>query len=186
MSRIKVIEYREADGRLKEIYDDLIGHRGKLARVHQIQSLHPESIVKHMDLYMEIMYSRSPLSRADREMIGVVVSIANGCKYCQKHHAQALNHYWKSDEKIRLLIQDHSGAYLSNREKKICDFAMHLSLYPQLHDDKDYTNILRDAGLTDHAILDVTLVVAYFNFVNRIVLALDVELEVDEGEGYNY
>jgi uncharacterized peroxidase-related enzyme len=36
---------------------------------------------------------------------------------------------------------------------------------------------LRRAGFDDRAILDLTLVVAYFNFVNRIASGLGVELE---------
>lgn len=93
MAFIKVIDHNEAEGELKIIYDDLVSKRGKLTEVHKIQSLNPESIIKHMDLYMTIMYNKSPLSRSQREMIAVVVSVANGCEYCQTHHAQALNHY---------------------------------------------------------------------------------------------
>ena len=104
MPRITVINHSEATGRLKEIYDDLVKSRGKLADVHKIQSLRPESIMAHMALYMEIMYSRSELSRSERELIGTIVSIANGCKYCIKHHAEALNHYWKDEGKIEKLI----------------------------------------------------------------------------------
>jgi uncharacterized peroxidase-related enzyme len=85
MSNIKVISLEEADGRLKEIYVDLIERRGKLAAVHTIQSLNPESIIAHMELYMTLMFSQSPLSRAQREMIAVVVSAANGCNYCKPH-----------------------------------------------------------------------------------------------------
>jgi uncharacterized peroxidase-related enzyme len=81
MARIRTISHAEATGRLKEIYGQLIQNRGKLAEVHQIQSLRPESIIKHMELYMEIMFSRSELSRAEREMMAVVVSVANGCAY---------------------------------------------------------------------------------------------------------
>jgi len=103
MPRIKVIPFEEATGRLKEIFDDLIKKRGKLAEVHTIQSLRPESIVKHMDLYLEIMFKKSDLSRAEREMIAVVVSLSNNCEYCQIHHAEALNHYWKNDHKITAL-----------------------------------------------------------------------------------
>ena len=67
MPRIKVIEHSDATGKLKEIYDGLTKSRGKLADVHKIQSLRPKSITAHMDLYMEIMYSRSELSRVERE-----------------------------------------------------------------------------------------------------------------------
>jgi uncharacterized peroxidase-related enzyme len=83
MAYIKVIPYSEAEDRLKEIYDDILQKRGKLAEVHQIQSLNPETILQHMELYMGIMFSKSPLSRAEREMIAVVVSAANNCAYCQ-------------------------------------------------------------------------------------------------------
>ncbi len=71
MARINVIEPGNATGRLREIYDDIIEKRGKLADVHKIQSLRPESIVKHMDLYMEIMFTKSELSRAEREMFQI-------------------------------------------------------------------------------------------------------------------
>ncbi|MDZ7659008.1 MAG: carboxymuconolactone decarboxylase family protein [Fodinibius sp.] len=59
----------------------------------------------HMDLYMSIMFSKSPLSRAQREMMAVVVSVANDCEYCQQHHGQALNHYWKDRNRIKQLRQ---------------------------------------------------------------------------------
>lgn len=36
---------------------------------------------------------------------------------------------------------------------------------------------LRDAGFGDRAILDLTLVIAYFNFVNRLADGLGVPLE---------
>ena len=77
MAKIKTIRYEEASGRLKEIYDDLVDKRGKLASVHTIQSLRPESIVKHINLYLEIMFTKSELSRAEREIMAVIVSKCN-------------------------------------------------------------------------------------------------------------
>lgn len=186
MSNIKVIPYEQATGRLKEIYDDLIARRGKLAEVHTIQSLHPESIVKHIDLYLEIMFSRSELSRAEREMMAVVVSVANGCEYCQVHHAEALQHYWKDENKVMLLRKDYYSVGLSEKELVLCKYAHVLTVDPSSANDSDLTMPLSGKGLSDSAILDATLVIAYFNFVNRIVLALDVKLETDSGTGYKY
>lgn len=186
MSRIKVISYDEADGRLKEIYDELISKRGKLAGVHTIQSLRPESIVKHIDLYMEIMFSKSDLSRAEREMMAVVVSAANGCEYCMTHHAQALLHYWKDTAKVELLKVNFRKVNLIDSELSLCLFADELTTEPEKSHYTDFTQKLRDVGLGDSAILDATLVVSYFNFVNRIVLALGVEIEQDAGKGFKY
>lgn len=183
MSKIQVIQPEEAEGRLLEIYSDLIAKRGKLAEVHKIQSLRPESIVKHIDLYLEIMFSKSELSRAEREMIAVVVSAANSCYYCQKHHAEALNNYWKDQEKVELFRVEYKSVKLTEKEAVLCEYANHLTLFPS----KDFGLIekLKTNGLSDSAILDATLVIAYFNFVNRIVLGLGVNLEED-ASGYNY
>jgi len=186
MARIKVIKYEEASGRLKEIYDDLIDKRGDLAEVHKIQSLRPESIVKHIDLYLEIMFSKSELSRAEREMIAVIVSVCNNCEYCQIHHAEALNHYWKDEQKVALLRTDYRQVELAEKMLRLCEFAESLTLNLSLSKEIDPTEQLRKAGHSDNAILDATLVVSYFNFVNRIVLCLDVDLEQDSGTGYKY
>ncbi|MCF8389012.1 MAG: peroxidase-related enzyme [Bacteroidales bacterium] len=186
MARIKVIEHKEAGGRLLEIYDDIQKKRGKLAEVHKIQSLRPESIVKHMELYMEIMFTRSELSRADREMMAVIVSVSNGCKYCRLHHGEALNHYWKSWKRIGTLCEDYEKAGLTDKQLLLCRFSEILTKTPEKLNDDSPIIALKDAGYSDQAILDATLVVAYFNFVNRMVLALGVESSEEEVGGYKY
>jgi uncharacterized peroxidase-related enzyme len=187
MARIEVIDYENATGRLKEIYEALISKRGKLADVHTIQSLRPESIVMHMDLYMEIMFGKSELTRANREMMAVVVSVQNNCEYCQIHHAAALNHYWKDEKKVALLKNDFRQVKLSNKEHRLCEFAKFLTLKPGDSMAVDITIPLRESGFDDKAILDTTLVVAYFNFVNRIIQGLGVRPESESGtKGYIY
>ncbi|MFO7978303.1 MAG: peroxidase-related enzyme, partial [Bacteroidales bacterium] len=127
MSRIKVISHEESQGRLREIYDNLVATRGQLAEVHKIQSLRPESIVKHMELYLEIMFSRSPLSRSERELMAVVVSTANGCRYCAEHHGAALQHYWKDHTRLELVKEHYSLAGLSEKERLLCEYAESLT-----------------------------------------------------------
>ncbi len=186
MARIKTIDYKDSSGKLKIIYDNLIDKRGKLANVHKIQSLRPQSIKAHMDLYMEIMYSRSKLSRAERELIGTAVSISNGCNYCATHHAEALNHYWKDEQKIKKLLQKKYSDVLSQKELKMINFAIHLTDNPGDHENENFVKSLEKSGFADDEILDIVLVTAYFNFVNRIVLSLGVALEENGGDGYKY
>ncbi|HVK97012.1 MAG TPA: peroxidase-related enzyme [Flavisolibacter sp.] len=186
MARIKVIQYEEANNELKSVYDDLISKRGKLSEVLKIQSLHPASIKSHVIFYMDIMFSKTALTRAEKELIAVVVSVANGCLYCQTHHSAALNAYWKDERRIELLKEDYHAASLSLKETALCNFAIHLTQHPADHESINHTIALKDAGLTDEGILDVVLVTSYFNFVNRMVMALGVELENNKGEGFKY
>jgi uncharacterized peroxidase-related enzyme len=53
--------------------------------------LNPKVLATHFELYKALMFQSSPLSRADREAIAVVVSRANSCEYCAAHHGAALN-----------------------------------------------------------------------------------------------
>ncbi len=185
MPRIEVIKYTDAQGQLKGIYDDLISKRGKLSNVLSIQSLKPSSILTHIELYMDIMFSKSELSRAEREMMAVVVSVANECTYCQIHHAEAVHHYWKDEAKLAQLKTDFTQANLTNRELALCRYAKDLTTNPGNAQEEDITLVLKNEGLSDAAILDASLVVSYFNFVNRMVLSLGVTLEKDAG-GYKY
>ena len=92
----------------------------------------------------------------------------------------------KDAERIALLKKDYITASLSPKEVAMCDFAVHLTQNPAAHEQQNFTSPLKDQGLADGAILDVVLVTSYFNFVNRMVLALGVELEEHKGEDYKY
>lgn len=62
MAFIKVIDEDNAQGQLKDLYDDVIKSRGKLSNIMRIHSLNPDSMIKHLDLYKLIMFEKSNLS----------------------------------------------------------------------------------------------------------------------------
>ncbi len=80
MAWIRVIGEKEAEGRLKEVYDRCAVN-GRVDNILKIHGLHPESLEAHLAVYRDIMFGPGPLSRAEREMAAVVVSIANDCHY---------------------------------------------------------------------------------------------------------
>jgi alkylhydroperoxidase family enzyme len=77
-ARIEVIQEEEAEGKLKEIYDRL-GNR--VANILKVHSLFPGSLEAHLQYYKTIMFGKSPLTRAQREMIATTVSSVNECHY---------------------------------------------------------------------------------------------------------
>lgn len=154
--------------------------------VHKIQSLNPESITAHMDLYMTTMFGKSPLKRPQREMMAVVVSASNNCDYCQLHHAEALNHYWKNADRVKQLRKEYSSIDLSDVDLHLCKLAEKLTKTPDTIDEQEDIQPLKKLGLSDRAILDATLIISYFNFVNRMVLGLGVETDAEEVKGYKY
>lgn len=65
---------------------------------------------------------------------------------------------------------------MSDVDQALCRYAEKLTETPQQMAESDIIT-LRDLGLDDTAIHDATQVISYFNYINRIADALDVEYE---------
>ncbi|MBD3232706.1 MAG: peroxidase-related enzyme [candidate division Zixibacteria bacterium] len=185
MSWIEEIDFEKADGMLKNIYDDAVGKRGKLSNILKVHSLNPKALKAHLELYLSIMFTDSSISREDCEMIATVVSIANKCEYCKNHHAAALLHYWNDRERLDRFTNDFNSVSLSENKRKMLDYSLKLTSDPSSVEEKDIEE-LRTHGFSDKDILNINLIVSYFNFVNRIAEGLGVEYDPDEVRGYNY
>jgi len=182
---IEMIEPEVAEGQLKEVYEEVLKKRGTIADVYKVQSLNPASIIHHMELYLGIMFGKSPLRRYQREMIAVIVSANNQCEYCQTYHGIALNNFWKDEPKVQQLRTDYTKVALSEVDQLLCELAKNLTLNPG-HANEAALEPLKKAGLEDRAILDATLVIAYFNFANRLVMGLGVSLDNQKDEWVHY
>ena len=82
MAWIDTVAPEAAEGLLKRLYSAAKKRAGKVFNVIRLQSLRPETLRQSTQLYLEIMHSdKSPLSRAQREMIATTVSSVNACHY---------------------------------------------------------------------------------------------------------
>lgn len=163
MAWIRSIAPADAGPELRAIYERIAGARGGVADIHRVQSLNPKALAAHFELYKAIMFQPSPLSRVQREQLAVVVSEANGCQYCIAHHSAAL----------AALSSDPAPL-----DARVVEWARRLARSPEQSSELD-VHALREAGLDDRAILDAILTVAYFSYVNRLVLATGLRVEPD-------
>ncbi|MFQ6012157.1 MAG: peroxidase-related enzyme [Thermoplasmata archaeon] len=185
MSWIEVVDPEAAEGVLAEVYDEVGRRRGEIADIHQVQSLNPAAMKAHLDLYLSVVYRKGGLSRAQREMIGVVVSCLNRCPYCVVHHAEALAHHQESAEVVEGVKEDYREAPLRPEDRAMLDYAAKVTKAPWTMTEKD-VEALREAGFTDGEVLDINLIASYFNFVNRVVHGLGVDLEASEERVYHH
>ena len=64
------------------------------------------------------------------------------------------------------------------------EYAEKLTKAPENVSEEDIAKLKK--YFDDRSILDIALIVAYFNFVNRIALGLGVEVTDEERQGYKY
>jgi uncharacterized peroxidase-related enzyme len=181
MAWIRVIDQLEASGKLAKAYAKVAAVRGRVANIIKVHSVHPEAMTAHLALYRELMFGRSELTRRERELIAVAVSVVNHCHYWVKHHGEALRALTKDEDLLAALENDPATAPLDGRGRALVDYVLKLTSSPEAVSEADLS-LLRNAGLSDSAIHDAVAVAAYFNFVNRVALGLGVNLEKAEAE----
>lgn len=92
------------------------------------------------------------------------------------HHGEALRRLIQDDSLVTQLKEDYAAARLDPIDRAIVEYAVKLTRTPAQITQAD-VQALREAGLSDRAILDVAQVTAYFNFVNRLADGLGVTME---------
>ena len=148
---------------------------GMVPNVIKAFSLRPEKLRTFIAKYNELMLTDdSPLTRLEREMIAVVVSSHNHCVYCITSHSQAVREF--SDDPVLgdILVTNYREAELTARQRTMLDYAWKMTARPSETGEAD-RQALHDAGFTAEEIFDITDVVAYFNYTNRMTHGLSMQ-----------
>lgn len=183
MSWIKIINYDEADSRLKKLYDKVKGPDNNVDNVLLIHSLRPHTLLGHMALYKNVLHnSNNELPKWYLEALGVYVSHLNKCDYCFAHHFEGFKRLIgdsaKAEKYKQAVLADQMQDYFEGRELLGCQHAKILTL-DHSSITKAHIDALRESGFNDGEILEINQVVSYFNYVNRTVVGLGVDTKGD-------
>ncbi len=194
MTWITTIEYEDATGRVKQLYDRIKGPDNNVDNIMMAHSLRPHTMEGHMALYKSVIHHpRNTLPKWLLEAVGVYVSLLNDCEYCIEHHYAGMKRLLDNDERSseirRSLEADAPALAFAGRELAALEYSAKLTRSPSEISPQEL-GALRNAGLEDGEILEVNQVAAYFGYANRTVLGLGIDAEGDmlglspsDGEG---
>ena len=80
------------------------------------------------------------------------------------------------EELVRSLEQDYTKAPITEAERAMLDYVVKLTKDATTVQQQDHER-LRGAGFDDRAILQITLIASWFNYINRVADALGVGRE---------
>jgi len=92
------------------------------------------------------------------------------------HHRRGLRRLIADDELVAAVEHDWTTAGLSAKRTAMLAYAVKLTEIPAATTDAD-VDALRDAGFSDRDILDITEVVGYYAYANRIADGLGLQTE---------
>lgn len=123
--------------------------------------------------YHDALVENTELDREEIEMIVVTVSGVNDCYYCDVAHGALLRIYADDPLLADQLIANHRNADVSEKHKRMLDFAVKLTERQAEVGAEDFER-LREVGFSKRAIWDVGSVAAFFNLSNRMAQLADM------------
>lgn len=168
---LRVPDESELPPEVLELWAPSLEKLGFVPNVLRLYALRPSHLLAWNAWYEELMKGDSSLTKAEREMIAVVVSVTNECAYCTAAHSAALRKLTKDAALADQIAADHSLAAIPPRMTAALDYAVKLTREPTKMNAVDVER-LRDVGWSDEDVMDIAEVTGMFNMSNRIASGL--------------
>ncbi len=165
-----VFDYGQMDPEVRALLEKAESRLGFCPNVFRAFAWRPSRFLKWFAHYNELMTGPSGLSKTDREMISVTVSMQNRCLYCLVAHGATLRQLTGDPVLADRITLDYRRAGLRPRERAMLDYAVQITTHME---DCSLADIdaLKQHGFTEEDIWDIAEVAAMFNFTNRLAAA---------------
>lgn len=178
MAWIETIPWDEADGELLDAYNWQAKALGEPAEFTMVGSLYPAIAEQRLQLYRAVEDCPSALSPIERQSAAFVTSTINGTAHCASGLRLKLASLGLPEATLAAIETDpHGLATHDPRFDAICAHAAKLTTAPTEMTEADL-DTLRTFGLDDLDLLDLNNMVAYYCYINRVVMGLGIRSEM--------
>ena len=178
MAWIRTIAWEDADGDLLDAYDWQARALGEPAEFTMVGSLYPAIVEERLRLYRAVEDCPSALSPIERQAAAFVTSTINGTAHCASGLRLKLASLGLAEETLAAIEREpHDVATGDDRFDAICAHAAKLAAHPTEMTEGDL-GALRAVGLDDLDLLDLNNMVAYYCYINRVVMGLGIRSEM--------
>ena len=136
----------------------------------------PETSKPLIEFHEVLLRGPSPFTEAERELIAAYVSGLNRCRYCHGVHTATAERLGVPQGAVQRLVEGIDAAPAPEKMKPVLRYAQKLTRQPDGVTKADADAVLA-AGWDETALYHTVAVTALFNFMNRLVEGLGIELD---------
>lgn len=177
---------KDAEGELLALYNQDLESEGYISNTTRVWSYRPELATPWRNILKTI---RSNMRLRAYELVTIAASKGIGCVFCMLAHGEVLHKNGFTIPEIIAILEDHHNAGLSPVEVHMMDYAYKISSETSLITREDL-DLLRQDGLNNQQITDITMAAVARNFMSRMFEAFgvdpDPELQLREPELWDY
>ena len=165
---IQTTQGSEAEGKLREIFEGDRKSLGYVPNHATVFSLRPEVLEAWRAFQGSI---RKNLKLRRYELVTLAAAQALNCRYCLLAHGAILLKNGVNVDQLRAMLTNFHDAGLERAEVAMMEFAQKIARSANEVTQAD-VNVLRDLGLKDVEILDITLTATMRSFASKTFNAL--------------
>ncbi len=136
----------------------------------------PETSKPLIEFHEVLLRGPSPFTEGERELIAAYVSALNECRYCRGVHTATTERLGTAQGAVAALVDDIDAAPIDRRMKPVLRYARKLTQSPGSATQTDAEAVFEE-GWDETALYHAIAVTALFNFMNRLVEGLGIELD---------
>jgi uncharacterized peroxidase-related enzyme len=140
---------------------------GFVPNVFLVLAHRPDEFRAFFAYHDALMEKDGGLTKAEREMIVVATSGANGCQYCVVAHGAILRIRAKNPRVADQVAINYRKAEITPRQTAMLDFAMKVATASHTVVEADF-EALRAQGFSDEDAWDIGAIAAFFAMSNRL------------------
>jgi uncharacterized peroxidase-related enzyme len=177
MARVKIVKPDSVDDpAIAGIFEWVTQMEGSVPNHFFVEMNFPEFFPAKLGA-TKVLWEAGELEMEEIQHVGILVSKDNGCPYCTAAFCTILNYGLGTvEDYVADLVVQGVAAVDSPRLTAILDYALKVNRDPAGVEDEE-VQALRDHGLTDKGIVQLTHVVSDFASYNRLNLALQTDYD---------
>ena len=174
MARISYIDEKDAvEPTVREAFERMRAKRGKVTNIYRALA-HRPSILVATGPFVAAVQQPDELDARLKERVILRVSILNGSAYCTHAHEQISAKMGFTGDEIRAM-RDPGAAALDDDERAALAYAEEVTVRPGAVSDAVFQELGRH--FSEPQIVELTMLVALYNMVNRFNEALRLDPE---------
>jgi uncharacterized peroxidase-related enzyme len=180
MARVKIVKPESLDDpAIAGIFEWVTEMEGSVPNHFFVEMNFPEFFPAKLGA-TKILWEAGELEMDEIQHVGILVSKDNGCAYCTAAFCTILNYgLGTPEEYVSNLVEQGVDAVDSPRLTAILKYALKVNRDPAGVEDSE-VDALRENGLTDKGIVQLTHVVSDFASYNRLNLALQTDYDYQD------
>jgi uncharacterized peroxidase-related enzyme len=151
---------------------------GPAAGLIEVFRSFPDTSKPLIEFHEALLRGPSPFSEAERELIAAYVSGINGCRFCHGVHTATTERLGVGRGVVQQLLEQFEQAPVAEKMRPVLAYARKLTQAPDSVTQADADAVLV-AGWDETALYHTVAVTALFNFMNRLVEGLGIELHAE-------